>query len=229
MPGPRLECRPCPESDRRLALSVLYRRMPEMLRPRLVADALAEAERGAIDLSGLWVAVKKDRIIGTLLTHALAGRAVAVWAPEIVPVWRRRTVAVTLVRAALHDLAKQGVLLAQALVDRSSPRSARGDLSRAGMPRVTQLVYMARPTAPPLPISPSVPRFVWRSFGPETEADFRAVLDRTYQGSLDMPELEGVRALDDVIAAHRAGAALIPPDGRWGTWPAIPRARPSCC
>ena len=176
-----------------------------MLRPRLVAEALEEADRGGIDLSGLWIAVKKSRIIGTLLTHALAGRAVAVWAPEIVPIWRRRAVAVALVREALRDVAGKGFLVAQALVDRSSPRSARGDLSRAGMPRITQLVYMARPTSPPLPVPPSVARFDWRSFGPETEPDFRSVLDRTYEGSLDMPELEGVRSLDDVIAAHRAG------------------------
>ena len=213
MPGPRLDCLPCPESDRALALSVLYRRMPEMLRPTLVADALAEADRGGIDLSGLWVAVKKSRIIGTLLTHALAGRAVAVWAPEIVPIWRRRAVAVALLRAALNDLAKKGTLVAQSLVDRSSPRSARGDLSRAGMPRVTQLVYMARPTAPLLPIPSTVPRFNWRSFGPETEADFRSVLEKSYEGSLDMPELEGVRALDDVIAAHQAGGRFNP--HRW--------------
>ncbi len=210
MPGPSLDCRPCPESDRSRALSVLYRRMPEILRPRLVADALAEANNGGIDLSGLWIAVKKSKIIGTLLTHALAGRAVAVWPPEIVPIWRRRTVAVTLLKAALKDVEQKGFLVAQALVDHSSPRSARGDLSRGGMPRVTQLIYMARTTATPLPVPPLIPRFLWKSFGPETEADFRFVLNKTYDGSLDMPELEGVRSLDDVIAAHKAGGCFDP-------------------
>jgi mycothiol synthase len=224
MAGPRLDCRPCPESDRSLALSVLYRRMPEILRPRLVADALDEAKHGGIDLSGLWIASKKSKIVGTLLTHALAGRAVAVWPPEIVPIWRRRTVAVTLLRSALHDVQQKGFLVAQALVDRTSPRSAKGDLSRGGLPCVTQLIYMARPTALPLDLPPSVPCFHWRGFGPETEAEFREVLDRTYEGSLDMPELEGVRSLDDVIAAHRAGGRFDP--SRWmiGTLPDEPES-----
>lgn len=184
--------------------------MPEILRPRLVADALAEAAEGGIDLSGMWVAVKKSKIIGALLTHALAGRAVAVWPPEIVPIWRRRTVAVALLKAALKDVQQRGFLVAQALVDRSSPRSARGDLSRAGMPRVTQLIYMARSTAMPLHVPPLVPRFVWKTFGPETETEFRHVLNQTYEDSLDMPELEGVRSLDDVIAAHKAGGCFDP-------------------
>ncbi|MDB5352526.1 MAG: acetyltransferase [Planctomycetota bacterium] len=185
---------------------------------------MAEAEQGAIDLSGLWVAVKKARIVGTLLTHALAGRAVAVWAPEVVPAWSRRTVAVSLVRAALADVTRKGFRVAQALVDRTSPRSARGDLSGGGLPRVTQLIYMARPTAPSLPVPASVPRFLWQSYGPETDAEFRRVLDTTYHGSLDMPELEGVRSLDDVIAAHRAGGRFDPTRWRIGHLPDDPAA-----
>ena len=224
MVGQRLECRPCPESDRSLALSVLYRRMPEILRPRLVADALNEAKHGGIDLSGLWIASKNAKIVGTLLTHALAGRAVAVWSPEIVSVWRRRTVAATLLHSALQDVQQKGFLVAQALVDRTSPRSARGDLSRGGMPCVTQLIYMARATALPLELSPLAPSFHWRSYGPETEAEFRQVLNRTYEASFDMPELEGVRSLDDVIAAHRAGGRFDPSLWMIGTLPNEPES-----
>jgi GNAT superfamily N-acetyltransferase len=36
------------------------------------------------------------------------------------------------------------------------------------------------------------------------ECEFRSVLQATYAGSLDMPELEGVRTLDDIIEGHRA-------------------------
>jgi GNAT superfamily N-acetyltransferase len=213
MPGPPISCHPCPENDQAAALGVLYRRMPEILRPRLVADALAECRNGGIDLSGLWIAVRRSKIVGTLLTHTLAGRALAVWPPEVVKIWRRRRIAVMLIRSALDEAARRGILVAQALVDRSSPRSARGDLSRAGMRRITQLVYMARPTAAPLSIPQGTGAFRWETYNPQTEKDFRRVLDRTYIGSLDMPELEGVRSLDDVIAAHQAGGRFDP--SRW--------------
>ena len=116
---------PCPPEDREAALGVLYRRVPESLRPRLIADALAEAERGAIDLSGLWVARRRGRVVGALLTQPLAGRAAAVWAPEVDPAWRRAATAVALVRAALDDLRARGFLLAQALLDESAPAARR--------------------------------------------------------------------------------------------------------
>ena len=99
---------PCPPEAREAALQVLYQRIPDSLRSRLVVEVLQEASRGQVDLSGLWVAwdrclglgTARFRIIGTLLTQALAGRAAAVWAPEVLPSWRRATTAAALVRSS---------------------------------------------------------------------------------------------------------------------------------
>ena len=181
-----------PAEDRGAALGVLYRRVPASLRPRLIADALAEAERGMIDLSGLWVARRRGRVVGALLTQPLAGRAAAVWAPEVDPSWRRAATAVALVRAALDDLRARGFLLAQALLDESAPQHGAADLAGGGMPHVTDLVYLEADTARPArrPRRTSR-RSTGRRSGPTTEADFRAVLQATYVDSLDMPELEG--------------------------------------
>ena len=63
---------------------------------------------------------------------------------------------------------------------------------------------------------PHLPPFDWRPFRPETEAEFRAVLQETYVGSLDMPELEGLRSLDDVLASHRAAGRFVPERWRVG-------------
>lgn len=43
--------------------------------------------------------------------------------------------------------------------------------------------------------------------------EFRAVLQATYTGSLDMPELEGTRGLDDILDGHRAAGLFVPE--RW--------------
>ena len=85
------------------------------------------------------------------------------------------------------------------------------------MPRVTELLYLERETALPLPFARAGPlqgdsagqahrwlRFEWQPFEPGLEAEFRSVLQATYMGSLDMPELEGVRSLDDIMETHRA-------------------------
>ena len=51
--GPQIM--PCPPDARAGALEVLYRRVPDALRYRLIIEVLNEATRGEIDLSGLWV------------------------------------------------------------------------------------------------------------------------------------------------------------------------------
>jgi ribosomal protein S18 acetylase RimI-like enzyme len=224
MPGTSTEIVPCPLAERGAALGVLYRRIAEGLRPSLVAEALEEAEQGWIDLSGLWIARRRGRIVGALLTQHLPGRAAAVWAPEVEPSWGRADLAERLLRTALADLQGRGVRIVQALVDASAPARASTDLTRAGMPHVTNLMYLARPTAPPLAEDRPTVQFTWRPFGPETEPEFHEVMQRTYLGSLDMPELEGVRSLDDVLASHQAGGRFDPNHWQIGRLPDEPGA-----
>lgn len=207
----------CPVDLRPDALAVLYRRIPADFRPQVVAEALAEARAGRLDLSGLWVARRRARLVGALLTHTLAGRAAALWAPEVEAIWGRAALAAGLIRAALDDLRGRGVRVAQALVDPSGPSTTEADLDRGGLPRVTTLTFLERGTdlAEPAPrgdLGPP-PALGWESLGPGNEAEFRATLEATYAGSLDMPELDGVRSLDDVMASHRAAGRFDP--ARW--------------
>lgn len=207
------ELLPCPPPARAEALSLLYRRAPSGLRPDLVASALAEEATGRVDLSGLWVARRRGRVVGVLLTQTLAGRVAAVWAPEVELTWGRAPLAASLVRAALTSLRDQGIRLAQALLDGASPPRGAVDLTRGGLPRVTELVYMGRDASARQSPLPGPPRFDWRPYSPETAAEFAEVLRSTYVGSLDMPELEGVRSLEDVLEGHRAAGRFDP--GRW--------------
>jgi GNAT superfamily N-acetyltransferase len=208
-----LQIETCPPEDVEAALAMLYRRMGSRLQAELVVDTLGEIDRGELDLSGIWVAWRRGRMVGAMLTQALAGRAVALWPPEVVPHIGRGATAAALVRAALRTLRGGGVRLVQALVDRSSPPGATTDLIRGGLPRVTELIYMTRDTALPLRVARDVPRFSWVTYGKATESEFRRLLHETYIGSLDIPELEGTRSLEDVLASHQAGGRFDP--SRW--------------
>jgi ribosomal protein S18 acetylase RimI-like enzyme len=203
----------CPPEDRSEALEVLYRRVPKSIRPRLIAQAMTEVQRGEIDLSGLWAGWRRGKVIGALLSQPLGGRAAAIWAPEVESSWRRASTAIALVRAALEDYRARGFRLAQALLDESAPREGPADLSGGGMPHVTDLVYLEAQTADPLAVRPGLPQINWVPFSPDTEATFQAALQTTYIGSLDMPELEGLRSLDDILASHRATGRFVP--DRW--------------
>ncbi len=79
------------------------------LRPRLIADALVEADRGLIDLSGLWVARRRGRVVGALLDAAAGGPGGRRSGhPRSTRRGARSTTAVALIRAALDDLARAG-------------------------------------------------------------------------------------------------------------------------
>jgi mycothiol synthase len=229
---------PCPPESRGVALEVLYRRVPAALRDRLIVEVLGEARRGEIDLSGLWVTrERRGRITGALLTQPLAGKAAAVWAPEVRPSWRRTSLAAALVQSALADLKSRGFLLAQAVLDESAGSRAAYDLTRGGMPHVTELLYLERDTTTPLP--PVAARksnrggnpapagthpdpgagLEWRHFEPALESEFRSVLLATYVGSLDMPELEGARSLEDILEGHRASGRFVAERWRLGHIP----------
>jgi mycothiol synthase len=235
---------PCPLESRGAALEVLYRRVPAALRDRLIVEVLGEARRGEIDLSGLWVTRERmGRITGALLTQPLAGRAAAMWAPEVRPSWRRTSLAAALVQSALADLKSRGFLLAQAVLDESAGSHAASDLTRGGMPHVTELLYLERDTATTLP--PAAAReshrggnrpapaatypcpgaaLEWRQFEPALESEFRSVLLATYVGSLDMPELEGARSLEDILEGHRASGRFVAERWKLGRIPGEPEA-----
>ncbi len=227
----------CTPELRGPALEVLYRRVPASLREHLIIEVLSEAQRGEIDLSGLWVIRRGDgRIAGALLTQTLAGKVAAVWAPEVSPTWRRSKLAALLVQSALVELQSRGIRLAQAVLDESVGPQAAHDLKQGGMPRVTELLYLERETSAPMRTSPgalgnrdsrgSSPsiNFDWRPFEQAVENEFRTVLQATYHGSLDMPELEGARSLDEILQGHRSAGRFVAERWRLGRVPGEPEA-----
>ncbi len=147
-------------------------------------------------------------------------------APEVRSVWRRDQLAAAMVKAAVEDFAAKGFKLIQAVLDESASPQASKDLENGGLPRVTDLLYLERATATPLDAtlmrsgredaSGRVPEsdrcggsgdargFDWRSFDETGEPEFRSTLQATYAGSLDMPELEGARSLDDILESYKS-------------------------
>ena len=73
-------------------------------------------------------------------------------------------------------------------------------------------------------MAPSAPDFDWRPFDEAIEDRFRDVLQATYVGSLDMPELEATRGLEDILTGHRAAGLFRPDRWRLGRLPGEPEA-----
>lgn len=114
---------------------------------------------------------------------------------------------------------RRTVKLVQALLEPRETASAPG-YEEAGMSRLAELLYLARP----LKLQESVKHLVsadgvrrpdggaWpagitvRPLGPEDtdERMQRTALLASYERTLDCPELAGLRDIDDIVAAHRA-------------------------
>jgi mycothiol synthase len=205
--GP-IEITPCPYETLPEALDLLYRpTMNRRNRIRMMDEVLEGVNRGELDLSGMWVAVLKGQLLGVMLTQALAGRSAAIWPPVVASKSHidRDGLAAELVAQALQDYRNRGFQIAQALLEPDAKVQHSLDLERGGLPPVTSLIYLSRLTEPPIELAHSRDRFIWRTFDEAGEDKFGNVLLETYQESLDMPELQGARSLDDVLAGHRSG------------------------
>lgn len=82
-------------------------------------------------------------------------------------------------------------------------------LHAAGFARLTDLVYMRLDLALARPFVDS-PAVQWRAYGQFTDDELGALIARTYRGSLDCPELCGVRPIGDVVAGHKSSGAFRP-------------------
>jgi len=112
-----------------------------------------------------------------------------------------------LVRDVTDDAMAGGVTFVQAMLapaDRVNAPVARA----AGLHVLAELIYLERD----LTASPPSPRgeLTWRAYGEFDDARLIRVIAATYEGSLDCPELCGIRAMEDVVAAHKSTGIFRP-------------------
>jgi ribosomal protein S18 acetylase RimI-like enzyme len=119
------------------------------------------------------------------------------------------------VRAAVEGIQRRGAKVAQALVTADEMGYAAA-LVACGFRNITQLQYL-RHDLQSLPVVAHDLRL--EPYCPANRALFHATLERTYEGTLDCPELDGVRTIDEVIEGHVAQGKFQP--DRW--WLAFAR------
>ncbi|HZN34260.1 MAG TPA: GNAT family N-acetyltransferase [Pirellulaceae bacterium] len=160
----------------------------------------ATADEGAVVLLA---ARSEDRLLAAALAHLLPGRAAVVWPPQFVTTADSSNSAIA--GRLLNDLAvtlgARGAVLAQTLLaagDRQSERMRAG-----GFILAAELLYMAIETET-IPEQPPDLPFDLRCFSTGEEPALIALIDRTYQRTLDCPQIDGLRATADVVRGHRS-------------------------
>jgi ribosomal protein S18 acetylase RimI-like enzyme len=160
--------------------------------------------------AALWVAYRGIELVGAIRSSAPAGRAATVSRPKARPGEPEAT-ARALVEHAVRALEAQGVQLVQAVVE-SDRRSDIDRFVACGFRHVADLLYLVS-SAAAFPDAPPANELAFVAYDTAGPARLARVVERTYEGSLDCPALEGARDVNDVLAGYRASGPFDP--GRW--------------
>lgn len=163
-----------------------------------------------LDLTGIWVAVDpRDKMQWAVLPMTLAGRAMLLMVPpRLRPNIQPRHVA-ELIASSLTEARRSGVTLAQVLLD-PSHRAVHRALVESGFEDVAELIYLSRNVHSPIAGKLIADEFrVWR-YDRATHYRFARCIERTYVDSLDCPQLNGRRDMEDIIAGHKAAGEFDP-------------------
>jgi ribosomal protein S18 acetylase RimI-like enzyme len=202
------------------AFHLLFRRAADVERESRVANALALLDRAELTPEGIFVLREAGAVVGALTCVPLPGATALFWPPECADGPEQTAREDRLVRHAADWLRGRGVKLAQALF---APDVSLGTdtLGRNGFVHLTHLWYLRHtfdlpPHALHTPVSLD---FVTISEDPDL---FTKTMSRSYDNTLDCPEINDVRTMNEVLDGHRSQGVHDP--GRW--WLAIFAGQP---
>jgi ribosomal protein S18 acetylase RimI-like enzyme len=190
--------------DREAALRLIFEHLPADEREKRVANALHMIEVGTLAADGLFIVRGHQPVGGAMLGLPIPGAGALVWPPQSTVGMSRRSVEDALVQAASNWLKQRGAKLCQALLTKEDSPLAE-PLVRNGYRPITSLVYMRR-AAGPLPSASGHPALSYREFDAAGSVLFGNTLMRTYEGTLDCPEVNGVRTITEILEGHKADA-----------------------
>jgi ribosomal protein S18 acetylase RimI-like enzyme len=191
---------PARTEDYGAAFRLIFQYLPPAEREHRCANALHLLERGELDPQGLFLIRGPTALCGALLCLPVPGGSALVWPPGAVEE-RHTALEDALLRHACAWMRQRGVKLAQTLLAPDEMFLA-DPLLRNGFTAVTKLWFMRHDLNLPISCLNLPARLDYQTF--DGDALFRQTLQRTYEDTLDCPEVNGVRGIDEVIEGHRA-------------------------
>ncbi|MCI0379888.1 MAG: GNAT family N-acetyltransferase [Gemmataceae bacterium] len=190
-----------------LAFQLAFQHLSKELRAERVRNALALTTAGEINPDGVLVARDDKGLAGVQVAVPLAGANGLLWPPQTrVP---DSALADRLVQAALTWLRERGVTCAQALLTMEETHLDE-PLRRAGFRNIGALQYMVHHL---LHVPAPTTKLHLQTYDQVDHLLFEQIVEQTYEGTLDCPELNGVRTVADILTGHQAQGKFDPK--RW--------------
>jgi mycothiol synthase len=194
--------RPAASHERATALRLLLGHLDPAERDARVFGILDLMISGELDPEGLLVV---PGLRGATLASPVPGGGGLLWPP----VCASEADATLLIDAACAWLRTKGARLVQALVPPGQTgRAAR--LPANGFRCVTSLVTLVHDLALSGLHFATGERFRYEPYNPADPITFHQTLERTYEGTLDCPEVSGLRTVAEVIQGHKAQGPFEP-------------------
>jgi len=159
-----------------------------------------------------YVALAGRSLIAAVICLDSPGRSALVFVPSMQLRPRRRDVVIELLDRLVEAGRQRGVRLFHVLAPLDSPADAYL-LAAAGFDRLAELIYLERPSTLPVRAEPDPADLTWTCYDRTTHQLFAEVIQSTYEGSLDCPQLFGHRDIEDIIAGHKDAGEFDPQ--RW--------------
>jgi len=212
---PAVQIRPTPIEGRAAALRLVFQNLNNDVRKLQVEASLAALDGIDPEAAGLFAAINgaaaaNREPIGAIWMQLMPGRVGSVWPPQTISLAPAAEAALTgkLFEAAKELAARYRIRLLQALLTTDAGPAAES-LQAAGFEHIADLLYLVS-SAQAFPTAAPAESLEFERYVPEAAERFAAVIERTYQGTLDCPQLDGVRTIDEVLEGYRSVGQFSP-------------------
>lgn len=185
------------------AFQLIFQYLPKEDRQARVQNALRLIRQGELNPAGVIIVAGEKKLLGAIVCLPVAGASGLIWPPQASSGSPRQEIEDQLLTYAIAWLRQSGAKLGQTLLADDENQLAE-PLERHGFVHITSLWYMRHelelPAAPPA----AAPELTYQSYKTCDRGLFHRTLLRTYEGTRDCPEVNGVRSLREVVEGHQA-------------------------
>lgn len=200
----------CPVAQRAEALRILHAGLPADQQIALVHALEAAGHQDDASFAGLLIAVasqvESKEVVGAAWVQLAAGQTAVVWLPAA-----NSPAATALLQAVAAFLDEHHIALAQFLVGDESTVDIE-QLALADFQKLAKLAYLTVDNRW-FPTKQPSSELVFLPKASEDAERLAPLLLRTYEGSRDCPQLNGVRNSSDVLTGYREQGTFDP--DRW--------------
>jgi ribosomal protein S18 acetylase RimI-like enzyme len=195
------------------AFRLLLAHLPEPEREQRLANFLWLVQTGEIDPRGVMIVPGADGPAGVIVCIPTSGASGMIWPPVCRPGPLRGLQEDALIHHACDWLRNQGVRVVQGLLGVDETDLGRS-LDRNGIRHITSLWSLRHNLQLPLEWLRLPARLTFEPYREDDPDLFHATLQRTYEETLDCPEVSGARTIEQVIEGHK-NQGLFDPELWW--------------